>query len=53
MKNTVASVGKSDVGGKKLTSKQNKMRIKENYKPKVNDKGKENNVIFFETWLSL
>ena len=28
------------------------MRTKTNYKPKANDKGKENNAIFFETWPS-
>ena len=30
------------------------MKIKKNYKPNANDKGKENNAIFFfETWPSL
>ena len=30
-----------------------KIRIKRNYKPKENNKGKENNAIFFKTWQSL
>ena len=38
--------------GKNLTSKPKKMRIKKNYKPKANDKEREN-AIFFETWPSL
>ena len=43
----VASVEKSDVGEKILPA-NGKVRIKKNYKPKANDKGKENNAIFFE-----
>ena len=39
--------------GKKSNQQTNKkMRTKTNYKPKANDKGKENNAIFFETWPS-
>ena len=39
--------------GKKSNQQTKKMRTKTNYKPKANDKGKENNAIFFETWPSL
>ena len=39
--------------GKKSNQQMVKVRIKKNYKPKANDKGKENNAIFFETWPSL
>ena len=42
MKKKVASVPSNE-----------KIRIKKNYKPKANDKGKENNTSFFEIWLSL
>ena len=33
--------------GKKSNQQTKTMRTKTNYKPKANDKGKENNVIFF------
>ena len=38
--------------GKKSNQQTRTMRTKTNYKPKENDKGKENNAIFFETWPS-
>ena len=38
--------------GKKSNQQTQKMRAKTNYEPKANDKGKENNAIFFETWPS-
>ena len=38
--------------GKKSNQQTKTMRTKTNYKPKANDKGKENNAIFFETWPS-
>ena len=44
-KNTAASVGKSIVGEKSNQQTKN-MKIKKNYKPNANDKGKENNAIF-------
>ena len=34
--------------GKKSNQQRKKMRTKSNYKPKANDKGKENNAIFFQ-----
>ena len=33
--------------GKKFNQQTKKMRTKTNYKPKANDKGKDNNAIFF------
>ena len=36
--------------GKKSNQQTKTMRTKTNYKPKANDKGKENNAIFFESW---
>ena len=40
--------------GKKSSHAANeRIKFKKNYKPKANDKGKENNAIFFETWPSL
>ena len=45
MKNILVIVGKSDVGGN-LTSKwKNKNKEEKSYKPKANNKGKENNTI--------
>ena len=38
--------------GKKSNHQTKTMTTKTNYKPKANDKGKENNAIFFETWPS-
>ena len=38
--------------GKKSNQQTKTMRTKTNYKPKANNKGKENNAIFFETWPS-
>ena len=38
--------------GKKSKQQTKKNRTKTNYKPKANDKAKENNAIFFETWPS-
>ena len=38
--------------GKKSNQQTKTMRTKTNYKAKANDKGKENNAIFFETWPS-
>ena len=38
--------------GKKSNQQTKKMRTKTNYKPKANDKRKENNAVFFETWPS-
>ena len=38
--------------GKKSNQQTKTMRKKTHYKPKANDKGKENNAIFFETWPS-
>ena len=37
------------MSGKKSTQETKKQELKKNYKPKANDKGKENG-IFFETW---
>ena len=39
--------------GKKSHQQTKKMRIKTNYKPKANDKVKENKAFFFETWPTL
>ena len=39
--------------GKKSNQQTKKMRIKTNYKPKANDKVKENKAFFFETWPTL
>ena len=33
--------------GKKSNRQTKKLKLKKNYKPKANDKGKENNAIFF------
>ena len=38
---------------KKSNQQTKKMKIKTNYKPKANDKGKENKAFFFEAWPSL
>ena len=38
--------------GKKFNQQTKTMRTKTSYKPKANDKGKENNAIFFEAWPS-
>ena len=40
------------LGEKNLNSKQKKNRTKTNYKPKANDKAKENNAIFFFLYIT-
>ena len=39
--------------GKKSNQQTKTMRTKTNYKPKANDKGKENNAIFFQNLAEL
>ena len=39
--------------GKKSNRQTKNMRTKTNYKPKANDKGKENNAIFFQNLAEL
>ena len=46
-------VGKSDVGGDVTNKRKNKNKEEKFYKPKANNKGKENSAIFFKTWPSL